>query len=80
MEDLRSLVRRSITRKIREPQVDITEEKKFVKNSLSMEEMSESKFKLEVAVPIHLPPKTREGACKKVVEIVETQFQTFFYY
>ena len=77
MEDLRSLVRRSITRKIREPELDITEEKKFVRNSLSREEMSQSKFKLEVAVPIHLPPKTREGDCKKVVEIVEKQFQTY---
>ena len=77
MEDLRSLVRRSITEKIVDPEKDLTEHKIAVRNHLSQEELSKLKFKLEVAVPIHLPPKSVKGTCRKVVDLVEKEFQRF---
>ena len=74
MEDLRSLVRRSITEKIVDPEKDLTEHKIAVRNHLSQEELSKLKFKLEVAVPIHLPPKSGKGTCRRVVDLVENEF------
>ena len=76
MEDLRSLVRSSITNKIIDPGLDITRHKKTVRDYLSLDGMSKSKFKLEVVVPIHLPPKSQKGTCRKVVDLVENEFPT----
>jgi tetratricopeptide (TPR) repeat protein len=77
MEDLRSLVRRSITEKIIDPDKDLTEDKRSVRDYLSKEDLSKLKFKLEVAVPIHLPPKSGKGTCRRVVDLVENEFQRF---
>ena len=71
--DYRSLIRSSIMKKIVNPSLDIDNEKRIVNDLITQNHSVEYKFKIEVAIPIHLPPNSKPGTCKKVVDMVKEQ-------
>ena len=64
-------------KKIVNPSLDIDNEKRIVNDLITQNHSVEYKFKIEVVIPIHLPPNSKPGACKKVVDMVKEQLINF---
>ena len=75
--DLRSLVRTSIMKKIENPEVNLVNEKQIINDHISANSSTGYKFKIEVVIPIHLPPNRSAGTCKKVVDMVKQELINF---
>ena len=64
-------------KKIVNPSMNIDNEKRIVNDLISQNQSVEYKFKIDVVIPIHLPPNTKPGACKKVVDMVKEDLINF---
>ena len=64
-------------KKIANPSADIDNEKRIVNDLITQNQSVEYKFKIDVVIPIHLPPNTKPGACKKVVDMVKEDLINF---